>query len=668
MERMKLAGIKIDIRYESAGYVIINKLSGVSVAPDKEYEKALKILLWDGKYRDSCKLLYHLEKSLNGLCIIAQTTPDYKRIREMMVGGTITTTDADGATKVEPSTPPQIALTYRAVVCGFIGEAGTTVDIPTTYYDMPTLSVQVISTSRCRSCNYLSLVDISPLMFTAKRMGTADRAEYTLTNDPAVSHIRDKYQMYTESFLDSLERPVTGADYKVLHYPTKYIKSVKRALMRAGHAVVGDGDMVKKSKGIHAALVRIRIGALVNTTSSDVFEPVVIEVPTPDKFAKLLVREERMWHLANDRDQDKLQEHKERQNTGGRRGNKNKKTKACSADSDIATELESTHIAPAHPNECDDVDNDSADDLNDDDEGEDEDSSSGSDSEDDRATVSGLPSDDHDLPVEYRIGEAAFCGSIFAVSPHVMIPRKSSEALVSEAVRLLAGEGGSEADARGGARALDLGTGSGCLLLSCIAQLSRYFHESSVSGVGLDISLEALSVARDNASRLNLTDRTHFMEGSFDNLLEALKTTGGDRPFDLILCNPPYSSKKDRTRLSVSRRSHEPEVALYAPRSVSINSSGESSDVLQGGTMGAYHMIALSMRVIHLHQIDSVSNNDTLVIRDGAHLVVEMGHGQERQVRAIFDAARCLTFVHSVRDHLDIVRCVVYKYCLHSGA
>ncbi len=158
-----------------------------------------------------------------------------------------------------------------------------------------------------------------------------------------------------------------------------------------------------------------------------------------------------------------------------------------------------------------------------------------------------------------------------------------------------------------------------------------------------------------------MTSHTQFVEGSFGDLRAALRCVVG--PFDLIICNPPYSSRKDKSRLSVSRRSHEPEVALYAPKHTHSSGSSGSGE----GKLGAYAMIAHSLSDIHAHQLQQMMQVDGIeseprLINEGAHLVLEMGHGQEAGVRQILGAAQGWTYVRSVRDHLDIVRCVVYRY------
>ena len=144
-------------------------------------------------------------------------------------------------------------------------------------------------------------------------------------------------------------------------------------------------------------------------------------------------------------------------------------------------------------------------------------------------------------PVAYILGYQEFYGLDFIVTPDVLIPRGDSETLIGAALELAP-------DAK---RVLDLGTGSGALLLTFLA-------ETRGSGIGLDASAAALSVAQANAEKLGLEGNAQFREadwtkaGWVDDLGQ----------FDLILCNPPYV--EDAAPLDPSVRGYEPASALYA--------------------------------------------------------------------------------------------------------
>lgn len=149
------------------------------------------------------------------------------------------------------------------------------------------------------------------------------------------------------------------------------------------------------------------------------------------------------------------------------------------------------------------------------------------------------------VPLQHIVGEQEFMGLCFKVNEHTLIPRQDTENLVEEAMHHLSD----------GMRILDLCTGSGCILLS----LLQYSNECE--GVGIDISDQALMIARENAERLNL--EAAFLEGDLFAPLadfESEKTT--DRLFDMIVSNPPYIETAVIDTLMPEVREHEPILAL----------------------------------------------------------------------------------------------------------
>ncbi|WAT17365.1 peptide chain release factor N(5)-glutamine methyltransferase [Aurantiacibacter sp. MUD11] len=145
-------------------------------------------------------------------------------------------------------------------------------------------------------------------------------------------------------------------------------------------------------------------------------------------------------------------------------------------------------------------------------------------------------------PVAYLLGEQQFYGLDFTVSPAVLIPRADSETVVQAALD-------AAPDAR---RVLDLGTGSGALLLTVLA------HLPEAEGVGIDASPAALEVAMTNADRLGLLERARLLERSW--LVEGWADDLGR--FDLLLANPPYV--EDDAALDPDVRDFEPASALFA--------------------------------------------------------------------------------------------------------
>lgn len=149
-------------------------------------------------------------------------------------------------------------------------------------------------------------------------------------------------------------------------------------------------------------------------------------------------------------------------------------------------------------------------------------------------------------PVAYITGRQAFWDLELAVSPDVLIPRADSETLIEVA---LAGFDGRQRPAR----VLDLGTGSGALLLAALSA----FPEAD--GIGVDASVAAVAVAEANALTLGFGKRATFHCLSWCDIgwTDAL-----DGPFDLILCNPPYVA--DSAALAPMVAGHEPHSALFS--------------------------------------------------------------------------------------------------------
>lgn len=147
-------------------------------------------------------------------------------------------------------------------------------------------------------------------------------------------------------------------------------------------------------------------------------------------------------------------------------------------------------------------------------------------------------------PVAYILGEREFHGLSFRVGPHTLIPRPDSETLVDTVLEHLP-------DKTKPLRLLDLGTGSGALLISLLACLPNAI------GTGTDLSEEALDIARHNARLLNDSARVCFRQG---NWFEALPEQVGR--FDIIISNPPYIPTKDMADLMDDVRDYEPALAL----------------------------------------------------------------------------------------------------------
>jgi release factor glutamine methyltransferase len=209
-------------------------------------------------------------------------------------------------------------------------------------------------------------------------------------------------------------------------------------------------------------------------------------------------------------------------------------------------------------------------------------------------------------PIAYILGEKEFWSLPLAVGPGVLIPRSETETLVEAALDAIP-------DRRAKQRVLDLGTGSGCILLALLSELGN------AAGLGVDASAAALETARANAARLGLAGRARFREGDWGRGLSG--------PFDLIVSNPPYVAAPDWQSLQPEIRDFEPRAALLA------------------GVDGLDAYRALAPDGLRL-------------LATCGRLVLEIGQGQGDAVAAIL-AAHGLDVVERRRDLAGIERCLV---------
>lgn len=144
-------------------------------------------------------------------------------------------------------------------------------------------------------------------------------------------------------------------------------------------------------------------------------------------------------------------------------------------------------------------------------------------------------------PVARILGEKEFWGLTFRLGPDTLVPRPDSECIVAAVL-----DGVTDRNAP--LRVLDLGTGTGCLLLALLSELPN------ASGVGVDISKAALDVARANAKALGLNARACFVQSNW--------AEGVEGPFDIIVSNPPYIPASEIETLSREVREHDPLRAL----------------------------------------------------------------------------------------------------------
>jgi len=190
-------------------------------------------------------------------------------------------------------------------------------------------------------------------------------------------------------------------------------------------------------------------------------------------------------------------------------------------------------------------------------------------------------------PVSRILGQKEFWSIALAITPDVLVPRPETETVV---------EGALDFVVRGGLRMeklriLDIGTGSGALLLALLRELPN------ATGIGTDISTGALKVARENAARCGVEGRCTFVVCDIASVVEG--------PFDLLVSNPPYIAHDEITSLAPEVKNYDPTVAL------------------DGGDDGlaAYRAIAADAKRL---------------LAPGARMFVELGAGQEAAVRDLF--------------------------------
>ncbi len=212
-------------------------------------------------------------------------------------------------------------------------------------------------------------------------------------------------------------------------------------------------------------------------------------------------------------------------------------------------------------------------------------------------------------PVAKIIGKKEFWGREFTVSGATLDPRPDSETIIEAVFELFP-------DKNAALKVIDFGTGTGCLLLTILAE-----YPNSL-GIGVDLSENTLNIAKNNAGKLGLAKRGDFILNNWAG--------GIDGKFDLIISNPPYIKNSDIEHLAPEVSMHEPYLALA------------------GGDDGldCYRLLAPSSK--HL-------------LNKEGYIVFEFGMGQENDVRNIIKQAG-MQFISFRNDMAGVPRCVVASY------
>ena len=218
-------------------------------------------------------------------------------------------------------------------------------------------------------------------------------------------------------------------------------------------------------------------------------------------------------------------------------------------------------------------------------------------------------------PVSRILGERDFYGRTFAISPATLDPRPDSETVIAAALEIAREEGWMSRPIR----ILDVGTGSGCLLLTLLCELPQ------AAGLGTDISAAALDTASLNAGRLGLDRRVTWLRA------DGLESIAG--PFHMLVANPPYVRTTEIPGL-------EPEVRDFDP-----------IQALDGGPDGLAMYRSLVPKIAD-------------VTPSGGWVVLEVGHDQAADVAALLASKEAGMDVARIRIHHDVAgkrRCVAAR-------
>ena len=208
-------------------------------------------------------------------------------------------------------------------------------------------------------------------------------------------------------------------------------------------------------------------------------------------------------------------------------------------------------------------------------------------------------------PLSYITKRKEFWSLGFNVNHNVLIPRPETETIVEQVVRRFKG--------KGSLNILDIGTGSGCILLSILKELKNSY------GTGIDKSFKALTIAKKNSRKLNLLQRAKFIHCDVDNF------NFGN--YDVVVSNPPYICSRRIGCLGEDIKGFEPRIAL------------------DGGSSG-------------LETITKVIIKAKKILKTRGHLFMEIGDGQSRMVSSML-IKNGLRLVKKFFDYNKTIRCIM---------
>ena len=208
-------------------------------------------------------------------------------------------------------------------------------------------------------------------------------------------------------------------------------------------------------------------------------------------------------------------------------------------------------------------------------------------------------------PIAYLINKKEFWKETFYIDKNVLIPRPDTEHIVEEVLKLTQNNSKSHV--------LDIGTGSGCILLSILKERKNFI------GTGIDISKKCIKVSKYNAKRLELDNRTKFYISDVDNFLIG--------KYDVVVSNPPYIENLNLKYLDRGVVSFEPKLAL------------------SGGFDG-------------FSKITKVINKTSGLIKKNGVFVLEIGHNQKNKVTEKLKA-KGFYIKKVLKDHGKNDRCII---------
>jgi len=207
-------------------------------------------------------------------------------------------------------------------------------------------------------------------------------------------------------------------------------------------------------------------------------------------------------------------------------------------------------------------------------------------------------------PIAYILEKKEFWSKNFLVNKNTLIPRPETELMVEKIVKIFKTKN---------IFILDIGTGTGCILLSILSELKNS------KGIGIDISSKAIKIANENSKKHKLTQRTKFYRRSLSEIYQ--------NKFDLIVSNPPYIMRKDIKNLNEDIKKFEPKLAL------------------DGGNDG-------------LDVIKKVIYKSKNILKTKGMLALEIGNEQFKKVSKILRINKFKTR-HLVKDYRENIRCIL---------